>query len=256
MYFILSKVLYFLIKPLTWVIGLLLYSLLSKKKTHKKWALIAGIVLAILFSNRFIVNQVLKVWELKTITADQIVEPYDVGILLGGFTNSRILPQHDRLNFGFAANRFINTYELYRAGKIKHILITSGSGDVLQQRPKEALMVRDFLLRLGVPDKDISIEYESRNTYENAVFTKELLDKQFNNKRLLLITSASHMRRSIGCFRQADIEFTPFSVDYIAEEDRWSPEYWLIPDSRGFYYWEILIKEWIGYIAYWIRGYL
>lgn len=256
MFFILSKVLYFLIQPLNWVAAFMLYSLFSKKKQHKRNALLAAVILLFLFTNRFIYNQVIRLWEVKTITADQISQPYDIGILLGGFSNSQILPSHDRMNFSSRANRFLNAYELYRRGKFKKFLLTGGTGDLLQRHPSEALEAKKFLLRVGVPEEDIIVEPLSRNTHENAVFTQKILAEKFSGASCLLITSAWHQRRSMGCFRKAGVKFTPYSVDFIGEKDRWAPEHLLLPDRMGFYLWELLIKEWVGYVVYWARGYL
>lgn len=210
----------------------------------------------IFFSNSFITNQLVKWWEYETITGESITEPFDIGILLGGFTNPDIIPGHDRLNFGFSANRFLNTYELYKMGKIKKILITGGSGRIIGKSAKEALLVKSFLLKLGVSEKDIIIETDSRNTYENAVFTKKMLRSMDPDATSLLITSAFHMRRAIGCFEAQNIRFVPFSVDHFAEIDRWSPEHLIIPDVTGFYYWELMIREWIGCLVYFVQGYL
>jgi uncharacterized SAM-binding protein YcdF (DUF218 family) len=256
MFFIFSKILYFLLKPINWVIALMLLALLSKKQQRKRKVLIAAIILSVFFTNRFLFNQVVRLWEVETITADQIKEPFDIGILLGGYSNSHILPRHDRMNFSLRANRFLNAYELYRTGKVKKLLLTGGSGDVLQQQPSEAVLVRDFLVRTGVPAADIILEAGSRNTYENAVNTKKILDGKYAGSSSLLITSAWHQRRAMGCFRKAGVDFVPFSVDCVTEKNRWAPENTLIPDCTGFYLWEFLIKEWVGYIAYWFSGYL
>lgn len=256
MFFILSKVLYFIIQPLNWVLGLMLYSLFAKNKNRKKKALLAAIILGFFFTNRFIYNQFIKLWELKTITADQIAEPYDIGILLGGYSNGQIRPRHDRQNFSHRAARFLNTYELYKMGKVKKLLLTGGSGDLLQEQTSEAMDMKSFLARLGVPPDDVIVEPDSRNTYENAIFTKKLLDEKYPGARCLLITSAFHMRRSVGCFEKAGVDFTPYSVDFITEKDRWAPENTLIPDRNGFYFWEVLVKECVGYLAYWAKGYL
>lgn len=256
MFFILSKVLYFLIQPLNWVIGLMLFALFSKKPQRKRKTLLAAIILALIFTNRFLYNQVIRLWEVKTITAEQITQPFDIGILLGGYSNSHILPRHDRMNFSLRANRFLNAFELYRSGKVRKLLLTGGSGDLLQQQPSEALEIKKFLTRIGVPEEDIIIEPDSRNTYENAVFTKKILDEKHAGARCLLLTSAWHMRRSQGCYRKAGVDFVPYSVDFLTEKDRWAPENTLIPDRTCFYLWELLIKEWIGYAAYWAKGYL
>ncbi len=256
MFFILSKVLYFLIQPFNWVLGLMLYSLFSKKRERKRKALVIAVVLSLFFTNHFIYNQAVKLWEVETITADEIVQPYKLGILLGGYSNGHILPNHDRFNFNHNGNRFFNTYELYRTGKIEKILLTGGTGDILKDQKSEAPEVHKLLIRLGVPDDDIIVEDQARNTYENAIFTKKILDQNNIRGNFLLITSAFHMRRSKACFDKAGISYTPYSVDFIGEKDRWHPENTILPDRGGFYYWEKLFKEWVGYVAYWVVGYI
>lgn len=255
MFFVLSKVLFLFIQPINWLGGLLVYALFTKNAIRKKRALIAATVLFFFFTNRLIFNQFAKLWELKTITADQIQQPYDIGILLGGYSNSQIRPNHDRQNFSHRGNRFMNSYELYKTGKVKKLLLTGGSGDILQKNPSEAEKMREFLLRVGVPEDDIIVEGKSKNTWENAVFTKEILDEKFPNASCLLITSAWHMRRSIGCYEKVGVNFTAFSVDFITEKDRWVPENSIIPDRQGFYLWEMLIKEWVGCVMYKLQGY-
>jgi uncharacterized SAM-binding protein YcdF (DUF218 family) len=255
MFFILSKILFIFIQPINWVIGLMLFALLTKKPQRKKRALIWATILFLFFTNRLIFNQFAKAWERKTITTDQIQQPYDIGILLGGYSNSQIRPNHDRFNFSNRGNRFMNAYQLYKTGKVKKLLLTGGSGDILQKNPSEGEEMRKFLLNIGVPESDIIVEGGSRNTWENAVFSKQILDEIHPNERYLLITSAWHMRRSIGCFEKAGVVFTPFSVDFLSERDRWAPENCLVPDRIGFYLWEMMIKEWVGCIMYRLKGY-
>ena len=256
MFFIISKLLYFLIQPLNWVIALMLYALFSKIPSRKRKALVAALCLVFFFTNHFLYNQVVKAWETDTLTADQIAQPYDIGILLGGYSNSHIRPSNDRQNFSQRANRFLNAYELYKMGKVKKLLLTGGSGDILEKNASEAEQMKSFLIRLGMPSEDIIVEGKSRNTYENAIFTKTILDESYPGASCLLITSAWHMPRSIGCYEKAGVKFTPYSVDFITEEDRWLPENTLIPDRNGFYFWEVLIKEWVGYLVYNLQGYI
>lgn len=255
MFFILSKILFIFLQPINWVGGLITYALFSKKPVRKRRALLFAVIFFFFFTNRLIFNQFIKVWELETVTADQIQAPYDIGILLGGYSNSQIRPNHDRFNLSSRANRFVNAYELYKTGKVKKLLLTGGSGDLLQKNPSEAVGMKDFLVRIGVPASDIIVEGDSRNTWENAVFTKKILADQYPGASCLLITSAWHMRRSIGCFEKAGVKSTPFSVDFVTERDRWAPENSLIPDRQGFYLWEMLIKEWVGCVMYKLKGY-
>jgi uncharacterized SAM-binding protein YcdF (DUF218 family) len=256
MFFILSKVLYLFIQPMNWVIGMMIYALFVKQPAHKRKALLGAVLLTLFFTNHLIFNQVAKWWEVETITANQISQPFDIGIVLGGYSNTHILPRHDRHNFSQRGNRFFNAYELYKTGKVKKLLLTGGSGDLLQKQASEAVLMKGFLTRIGIPEGDILVEADSRNTYENAVFTKKVLDTQYPGASCLLITSAYHMRRSMGCYKNAGVAFTPFSVDFLTEKDRWAPENTLIPDRNGFYWWETLIKEWVGCVMYWLKGYV
>ncbi|MFK7934033.1 MAG: YdcF family protein [Saprospiraceae bacterium] len=255
MFFFFSKLLFFLTQPVNWIVFAFLAALFIKKTIWKRRLLRTGICLLLFFTNHAIFNAVANWWEPETLTADQIQAPYDIAILLGGFSNFSIQPSHDRYNLNQSAARLTQTLELYKQGKVKQILITSGTGAMLDDFPAEADMVKPFMMQMGVSEEDIIIENKSRNTYENALFTKEVLTN-YPNASCLLITSASHMRRSKGCFDQQAIEYTPYAVDYIQEEFSWSPDFVIIPNSWALMRWGILTKEWVGYVAYWLKGYV
>lgn len=256
MFFILSKVLYFLIKPINWVALLLLYTVLGKKPKWKKRSLKGAILLFFLFSNHFLFNQIALLWEVESLRATSTMPSYDIGILLGGYSNLNLTPAYDRHNFSDRANRLTQTLDLYFSGKIKKILLTGGSGRLVGNELSEAPLVAEYLQKIGIPEEDIIIEASSRNTYENALFTAQIVNQQFKEFTCLLITSAWHMRRSKGCFDKVGLAITPFSVDNLSEIRRISPESLILPDRQGFYKWEILIKEWVGYFFYWVKGYV
>lgn len=256
MFFVLSKVLFFLIQPINWIVWPLIYTLFGKNKKWRRKTLIISLSVGLFFSNHFIFNQFAKLWEVDTITTPNIKESYDIGILLGGYSNFYIQPDQDRHNFNERGARFFQAFELYKKGKFKKFLLTGGSGFMFGTEKSEAVLARELLLRLGVPDFDIIVESASRNTFENAVFTHEILEEKYPDASLLLITSAWHMRRSIGCFDQVNLKYTPFSVDFMGEENRYVPASLIIPKSVTIWRWEILTKEMIGYLAYRARGYI
>jgi len=257
MFFVFSKILYFLLQPLNWVAGFLLFALFTQKNTRKRRAIWGAVILTLFFSNHLIFNQVAKGWEVKTITADEIETPFEIGILLGGYTNNHIVPRLDRQNFSNHANRFLNAYELYKSGKVKKLLLTGGTGELIGNTRSEAESMHEFLLRIGVPDDDIIVEGKSRNTHENAVFTKQLLAESYQTPpNCLLLTSALHMRRSAACFKKEGVAVTPFSVDFLREDYQWKPNFFLIPDASVVVNWESMLKEWAGWMAYRLKGYL
>lgn len=256
MFFILSKVLYFLIKPINWVGLLLLYALFGKKGKWKRRSLRLGVLLFFIFSNHFLFNQVARLWEVNSIRATTDMPVYNIGILLGGYSNLNLTPTYDRHNFSDRANRLTQTLELYYAGKIEKILLTGGSGRLLGYQASEAQLVAEYLTQINIPSEDIIIEPNSRNTHENALYSKEIIEDQYPNARCLLITSAWHMRRAKGCFDKVGLPTTAYCVDALGEVRRLNPESILVPNQQGFYRWEILVKEWVGYFFYWVKGYL
>jgi uncharacterized SAM-binding protein YcdF (DUF218 family) len=110
-----------------------------------------------------------------------------------------------------------------------------------------------FLEDLGVPKSAILPESESRNTYENALFTKRLLDAR-GCKTILLVTSALHMRRARTIFQSVGLEVVPATTDYeILIEAKPAPLPWL-PDALTLEGSSRALKEYIGLIAFRIRG--
>ena len=97
-----------------------------KKRFLKKKFLILGVVYLFFFSNRFIVNEVLLMWEIPPTPYENITEVYQAGIVLGGVTNSEKTPR-DRVYFSKGADRITHAYQLYNLGKIEKILVSGGS---------------------------------------------------------------------------------------------------------------------------------
>ena len=75
--------------------------------------------------------------------------------------------------------------------------------------------LKNYLIKKKIPEKDIIIETESRNTKENAFNSARILKKQYKNGRYLLITSSNHMRRAQMCFEKTNINIDSYSTDCI-----------------------------------------
>ncbi|HAS40859.1 MAG TPA: YdcF family protein [Microscillaceae bacterium] len=255
MFFFLSKTLYYFLMPITWVMIILIWALFTKKSRRKWWLLRIGVFLLWLFSNPLIINQLLLAWEKPPTPLKSIHQTYDVGIVLTGITNSEKRPE-DRVYFAKGADRITQALMLYRMGKIKKILITGGSFDPKQRLEKaESYWLKKFLIDAKVPAQDIVIETKARNTRENALFTQKILKKQFPNQSYLLITSAFHIRRAMGCFQKVGIQSTPFSVDFYTQDKGLKLPFSLIPAEVAFYKWYILMHEVVGYVVYKALGY-
>lgn len=252
MFFILSKLLTFIITPIIWIVFLLLIAVFTKNKLRKKRCLYAGVGLLLLFTNSFIFDEAVRLWEIKAVAPAKI-KSYNAGILLGGMS---VYDQElNRAQFYRGVDRLMQTIELYKTGKIKKIIFTGGSGRVLHPEMKEGIYLERYLLYLGVPKNDFLIESESNNTHENAVFTKTLLEQKDIKGDFLLITSAFHMRRSLACFEREGIKAKPYSTDRYAGSRKFEFDFLFIPNASAMNDWNVLIHELVGYVTYKIMGY-
>ena len=254
MFFFISKIISFLFSPATWIFVLLLFALFMKNPKRKKKILIWVLVLFYFFSNSFIMEEVNRLWEVPAV-AYKDMKTYDAGIVLGGILTYDI--KLDRIQFQGSADRLFQAMELYKTGVIKKIFFVGGSGSIEFSYIKEGMFVRRYLLTLGIPDKDIWIENESRNTRENAVFANEFLKQHdYSSGNFLLITSGSHMRRALDCFEKVGLKVSPYSVDRRASQiRRYTFDHLLIPNIGTLASWEALVHEWVGIIVYKIKGY-
>ena len=246
MFYIASKLLAFLIKPIIWVFILLISSLIFKIKRRK--LLIYAISIFWIFSNGFLADSCARLWEIPRYAP---VEIYDVGIVLGGIADyDNKTKAH---NFNKHADRIMDVQQLYYLGKIKKILISGGNGMLFNDGYIEANSMRDYLLLNQIPSEAILIENTSRNTKENAFNSAEILQKEYPKGKFLLITSASHMKRAQFCFEKAGVITQAFPTDCTTSYTNFSLEYILLPSVEALEQWEDLIHEWIGYIVYKIK---
>ncbi|HEU4717053.1 MAG TPA: YdcF family protein [Bacteroidia bacterium] len=253
MFFLLSKLLSFLIMPLTWIFLLLFFSFRGKDDRRKKRYRIAAVVLILLFTNRFIFDRVMHVWEINTIQTPP-KGSYDAIIILGGI--STYDPDFDRVQFSNGNDRLMQGLLLLKEGVAPKILFTGGSGSVLHSDKKEGVWIRKFLRTYGIPDSCMIFENESRNTHENALFSKPLLAKYAPGGRYLIVTSGFHMRRALGCFSKAGIRAIPFSADRYSGPLKFEFDYAFIPDAETLSCWNTLFHEWFGCVAYKLSGYM
>jgi uncharacterized SAM-binding protein YcdF (DUF218 family) len=254
MFFYLSKLLDFLLLPIVWIFILLLLGLILKNPLHRKRFLIAGIALLLFLSNPFIINEALLAWEKPPVLIKEL-PVYDAGIVLTGITSGNKSP-HDRVYFNKGADRILHALQLYREGKIRKIIISGGSGAILERYATEADELHKILQMAKVPEADILVENKSRNTRENALFTKELLEQNPELKSTLLITSAFHMRRAEGCFQKAGLNPAIFPADFYSVDRSFTPDDLLLPQEYCLSYWSVLVHEMVGFCMYKVLGYI
>lgn len=256
MFFVLSKLLGYFIKPFNLILIFLVVSIVIRNNRWKRRLRLLSLIMFLLFSNGVIFNECLLLWEKPAISISEMSDDYDVAVVLGGTTDVDREPD-DRLFFHKGADRVTHAINLYHAGIVKKILFTGGNARLFEDPNRDNSPIFDFYAMCGVDPADIIIESASRNTRENALYVKDLLADNGGTDKVVLITSAFHMRRAEGCFEKVGIDVTGFSTDFYSAlpKDRIGFD-GFIPSPGVLSNWNFLIKEWIGFIAYWIMGYI
>lgn len=135
----------------------------------------------------------------------------DVAVVLGGGVGRLGEPPVENLTS--ASDRVLRAARLYRAGKVGTLMAVGGNLPWSGYRTPESALMRDLLVEWGVPKDAILLETRSQNTRENALFGAETLSAQAWD-RVLLVTSAAHMKRAVGAFRAVGVDVIPSPTDY------------------------------------------
>ena len=255
MFFTLSKILNYLTMPLVVICILLILSLIIRNSKWKRKFFIPGLVLLLLFTNEFIANELIKEWEIAPTPFKSINKHYKYGILLSGVTRSAMEPS-DRVYFQRGADRVTHSLQLYKLGIIEKILVSGGSGQLIDSDHREADQIASALIMMGVNPNDIVTENKSRNTHESSIEVKSMLGKEVSPKDCLLVTSAFHMRRSRACFAKVGWPVDTFSTDFLSHKRKFTLDILIVPKIDGLGMWNTMIKEWVGCAAYWVAGYI
>lgn len=183
------------------------------------------------------------------------VEPGDVIVLLGGGVGPAP-PDWPYPNLNSASDRVWHAARLYHAGKAPRIIASGGFAYSRESAQSEAAAMREFLVDLGVPEQDVVLEEQSRNTRENAILTAQWLQSE-GLERVLLVTSALHMPRSLATFRAAGVEAIPAATDFEVRRPG-EPAPWdlrrYIPSASALEGSTRAFKEHVGFWVYRWRG--
>lgn len=186
----------------------------------------------------------------------------EVIVVLGGATRNnespRIIPDmSDR------GDRLLYAAKLYKDGAAPLILLTGGRIQWYGGESSEAESMATILELMGIPREVMLLESRSLNTYENAVYTKEILERN-NIKQILLVTSAAHMPRSLAIFKKQGINAIPAPADFMISdrnliESQFSLESRILsffPNPESLHRTTQALKEYIGTFTYRLRGWI
>jgi uncharacterized SAM-binding protein YcdF (DUF218 family) len=174
-------------------------------------------------------------------------------IVLGGPIDSDLSAEYDTPVVRSAPDRIIAGTALARQYPNARFVFTGGSANLVSGDAREADYAGAVFERLGIPKSRLIMERRSRNTYENALFTADMV-KPKPGERWLLVTSAYHMPRSIGLFRKAGFAVEAYPVDWRVGRG-WSDVLaFNTIANEGFGLTDLGVREWMGLVAYRLTG--
>jgi uncharacterized SAM-binding protein YcdF (DUF218 family) len=173
-------------------------------------------------------------------------------IVLGGALDELLSETRGQPSLIEGAARLTAAVTLARHYPQARLVFTGGSASLTKETPGEARGVHKLWLDLGVPDSQMSFEDRSRNTWENALFTRDLVAPK-PGERWLLVTSAWHMPRAMGIFRHVGFDVTAYPVDFLTFGDArdWAVTPAVLDELTMM---NFAIHEWVGLAAYRLTG--
>ncbi len=257
-----SKFLPLFVYPVGLACLLLGAALVFSRKPRVRTILI-GVTLALIFiaGNRWVALGLVRSLEWRYLPPETVPAQAAI-VVLGGGTDA---PQFPRTNVEVngAGDRVLYAARLYKQGKAEHILLSGGSISWMGTRvTTPAKEMADILQLMGVPSEALWLQNDSQNTAEDALYSSQML-KEKGIQRVLLVTSAMHMPRSVALFRRAGIEVIPAPTDYTVTQADWDDAFRpnlpsflidLVPDASNINATSGALKEYIGMLVYGLGG--
>jgi len=231
-----------------------LITLYFRKKSAGPILIISGLTVIFIFSIPVTANLLCKSLEFKY-GQDKITEPVSAIVVLGG-AGMPFCPPRKYPEVNDAGDRLIHCARLYRSGICKRV-ITTGTGvgwihDIPSEGYENALLLREF----GVDSSSIIIESKARNTHEHPGNIALILDSLRLPKTIVLVTSASHMQRSVAVFRKAGYKVFCAPADYQSLLNTFNTMMDFFPNSGSLELSTRIIHEYYGIIGYKLLGWI
>ncbi|HXP32210.1 MAG TPA: YdcF family protein [Stellaceae bacterium] len=170
-------------------------------------------------------------------------------ILLGGAVEPETTRAHGQVALNEAAARVTETLALAQRYPTARIVLSGGNGGLGDGSLSEAAATATLLEADGIDARRLVLEERSRTTFDNAVFTRDLIRPQ-PGEVWVLVTSAAHMPRAMGCFRHVGWGVVPYPADYRTGRSLTS-RLWLAANLVDL---DDAVHEWVGLVAYRLLG--
>ena len=243
MFYVISKVFDLIVSPLAWAIALVLLSL-SLARTRPRASRIAGVLavaVLMVFGSPRVADALMLAAERPAVRTYDPAVKYDAVVLLGGMLDVGATELRHQPQYTDAADRLFAIWDVYRTGHASHVFVTGF---------EEAELLRDQLVAWGVPADRVFIDPTARNTRENAAETRKAV-QEHGWRRVLVVTSAFHMPRALGCFRKEGLAPDALPVDYRGGRGMKG----ILPREHGLADSALVFRELLGRAVYRLVGY-
>jgi uncharacterized SAM-binding protein YcdF (DUF218 family) len=262
MFLFLSKLIPPFLYPLGLILILLLIAvvLLWRKPKLASVPILLSIVILLVSSNAWVSDWLVHSLEVQNVPQTELPKA-DAIVVLGGCTKPAYAPR-PWVDLSEEGDRVLHAANLFKAGKAPKIILSGGRVDWEGDNPvPESEDMAIVLKSIGIPEAALIQESTSRNTRENAVNVKQILDAQ-NIRQVLLVTSALHMPRSLRIFQKLQINAIPAPTDFLVSERNADELYdsaqaitlSLLPDADRLRNFTRALREYLGIAVYWLRG--
>jgi uncharacterized SAM-binding protein YcdF (DUF218 family) len=255
MFFYLSMIVWFFVQPLNLVILVLLAGLIAgwfgRRKLLRTGAALAFLVLALCAwtsLGALLLNPLEERFERPSPPPAAV----DGIVVLGGGLEGAINLARGGYELNGGGDRFVEAAILARRYPEAKVAVSGGVGSLMLEGEGDATTAQRLLTALGVAPERLILEGKSRNTYENAVFTKALVMPK-PGETWLLVTSAFHMPRAKALFDKAGFATVPWPVDY-RTSGREGISLFADNPTDALSNATTAVREWIGLVAYWLTG--
>lgn len=254
MTYLLSKTVGFALQPINMAILVLVLgaaTMFTRFRNTGRMVTVAGVLALLVFAHSPLAN--LMMLPLESRFARGVI-PADVTgfISLGGGIDDIVSASRHVVELESASDRVVELVVLARRYPNAKIVYSGGVSALVYEAVSSGSIVGNLLTGLGVEAERLVLEARSRNTVENARYTRELLQPKPGEK-WVLITSAFHMPRAMGVFRKEGFDVIPWPVDYRTRaegaENQWFFDAVLHLDIAN-----LALKEWIGLTSYYVMG--
>ena len=254
MFFILSKTAAVVLVPSNFLLLLGLIGLLLMLTRFRR----AGLRLLVASFVLIVVIGLSPVGRLLIYALEQRFPPWQAAgrmpagiVVLGGAISPPLSRAYGITQLNGSAERVTAIPLLARTYPTARIVYSGGDASLLASEGREVSVLYPLLESFGIPRDRVVLEDRARNTYENAVFTRQLMQPK-PGELWLLVTSAAHMPRAIGCFRRAGFAVEAYPVDWSTAP---GTAFWPSPSVfSGMRALDNASHEWTGLLAYWLRG--